>query len=145
MKKPANKGAILVALLLVFSTTLLAQKKSKRELTSFKITIQFKDDVVHLTSQEGCAWKELSFPLGKSETQVIDQFGLAYTERESTMNDKDLAHFQFSIHRSIKSVRFSGIEGTSWTNFKVSYSKNEYQMNLSQNGVRIDSSLVVAY
>ena len=135
MRKLFIKTAILIIFLISGSCILLAQNKTTQE-SSFKITIELKDDVIKLTGENGCAWKELTFQLKKNETQIIDQFGMVSKTRNATTQDKNLAIFQFSIRRTAQGISLKGSRGPSMNDFSLSTSMtNNSSIILDQNGI----------
>jgi hypothetical protein len=136
MRQQFIKTAILIVFLISGSDILFAQNKTTQELTSFKITIELKDNVIKLTSQEGCAWKELSLNLKKNEGQVIDQFGIVSKTINNKTQDKNLATFQFFIKRTAQGISIKGSKGPSMKEFSFSSSMtNNSCIILDQNGL----------
>ncbi len=145
MRKLFIKTVILILFLISVSDILSAQNKTTQE-SSFKITIALKDDVIKLTSENGCSWKELSFQLKRNETQIIDQFGMLSKTRNATTQDKNLAIFQFSIRRTAQGVSLKRLKGPSMKDFSLSTPMtNNSIIVLDQNGITTSSGLNVKF
>ncbi len=118
-----SKVILLFLLLAGISNGIISQTKETIKSDGFLILIETTNETIKLTSQKGCAWKELSFTLNVNEIKSIDQFGVTpmknvQKNKESTGDNN--GNFHFTIKRVGNGLSFEGLKGTTWK--KLSYS-----------------------
>lgn len=112
--------AISICIFIVVGTSqpTFSQGSATPPIASFLIMIETTADGFTLICKEGCAWKELSFPLNPYRPQFIDQWGMTSTEKHEKKHPQDasLANFLFTIKKvKDNGVSLEGKEGTAWT------------------------------
>jgi bla regulator protein BlaR1 len=138
---------IIVATGFIFSTKSVAQEPVKPvqqaisqtdstpELTKFLILVETTDDGIILTSEQGCAFKKLTFTLKDDNTQAVDQFGMSSLNRDKTVKNSNLANFLFTIKKTKEGLSFEGIEGTAWKKLSFSCPKGKCYQYIDQYGM----------
>jgi len=126
MKTRKTLPTIVVALLFIFATRLAAQEKMN-ELIDFKVIVEKTDDEIKLSSEEGCAWVDLSFSLNNYQPQAVDEYGMTALKNVSELKDENLSDFLFTITTTKDGIALKGIEGTAWTKLNFTLANNEKQ------------------
>ena len=117
---------------LSFSQTTVESKSSK-----FLILVETTSEGLKLSSQEGCAWKELAIALTNDNSQAIDQYGLTPLNRAKPTEDKNLANFLFIIKKTKKGISLEGKEGTAWLNLSFGCPKGKCYQYIDINGMTV--------
>lgn len=124
MKKTAFKTYMLTMLgisILIFSSFCISAKTCKEKAESeFLILVETTKDGIKLTSEKGCAWKELVVKVNSYVPRTIDQFGIVTSGSDSNIKDSTLSDFRFVIKKTNNGVVLDGISGTAWTNLSFS-------------------------
>jgi hypothetical protein len=119
---------MLMALFLTtWSIEVLAQEQEAAAVPQFKITIERTDNGLRLQSQQGSAWKELSFSLSDNQVQAVDEFGMAEPEESNAARDNSYADYLFTITKTKDGLLLTGMEGTVWTKLSFSLPANGKQ------------------
>lgn len=119
---------MLMALFLTtWSIEVLAQEQEAAAVPQFKITIERTDNGLRLQSQQGSAWKELSFNLSDNQVQAVDEFGMAEPEESNAARDNSYADYLFTITKTKDGLLLTGMEGTVWTKLSFSLPANGKQ------------------
>ena len=122
MKKIVFKTYMLTMLgfsILIFSSFCISAKTYK-EKAEFLILVETTKDGIKLTSEKGCAWKELIVKVNPYVPRTIDQFGMVSPGSDSKIKDSTLSDFRFIIKKTNNSVVLDGLLGTAWTNLSFS-------------------------
>ena len=133
LKKQFNY-VLAVFLALNICSKLMAQEKKAVDLKDFKIIIEHTEDGIKMQGVEGSAWIDLSFDLNNDRIQAVDEYGAIILEEASSVKDKNLADFLFTVTRTEDGLKLKGIEGTAWTDLSFSLGKNHKQA-IDQNGM----------
>ena len=125
MKKLQQKMVCRIALLVVLiaATTFptFSQTNSEVKSSKFLILVETTSDGLKLSSNEGCAWKELAFTLTTDNSQAIDQYGMtSLINRANPSEDKNLDNFLIIIKKTKNGISLEGKEGTAWVNLSFS-------------------------
>ena len=124
----------LVLAIFIFIGILLPGCNLKDNL-KFRILVETTENGIKLTSEEGCAFKELSFTLMEGQSQSIDQFGMNTEQRAEKNKDKNLADFLFSIIKTKEGISLFGIKGTSWKELSFSCPESGCKQLIDENGM----------
>lgn len=124
----------IAVLLMSKASGVMAQEKKAVDLKDFKIIIEHTEDGVKMQGIEGSAWIDLSFDLNNDRSQAVDEYGAIILEEASSVKDKNLADFLFTITRTEDGLKLKGIEGTAWTDLSFPLGKNHKQA-IDQNGM----------
>lgn len=124
--KRAFSMVIMAVLFLTVTPELMAQE-NKTELKDFKIIVEKTDDGIKMKSTEGSAWIDLSFSLNDYRPQAVDEYGMTELESVSGNKDDNIADFLFTITKTKNGIELKGIEGTVWTELKLSLAENKKQ------------------
>jgi len=127
--------ALSVVLVIVLSLNLYPQNDTGTDESEFLILVETTDDGIKLTSEEGCAWKNLSFTLKINEKQFVDQYGMTSLNRDKPVEDNSLANFLFSVVRTEDGLSFEGKEGTTWKKLSFSCQGGKCHQYIDQNGM----------
>jgi hypothetical protein len=137
MKK--QKSVLRITLFSIFMLGVASDLSAQNGLTTkeakFLIVVETTNNPVKLTCKEGCAWKELSFPLALNNLQPIDQNGMASMKSHKATEDSTLSSFYFTITKTKDGLSFKGLEGTAWKDLSFSCSKNKCHQPINQNGM----------
>jgi hypothetical protein len=88
------KFSLIITFIIGASNAVFSQVNFEAETSKFLILVETTVDGVKLTSQEGCAWKELTFTLNQDKRQAIDQFGMTFLNKEFWLRKRKM----FSVH-----------------------------------------------
>lgn len=108
---------------LFISVGLQAQSKLK----DFTIIIEKTKDGIHLQSNKGTAWTNLSFSLNNYHPQIIDEFGMVKYDETSKSKDSNYADFLFTISKVENEIILKGKQGTAWKDLSFTLVENEKQ------------------
>src|SRR6188768_1329736 len=98
------KLPLIIAFIIGASYAVFSQVNFETKTSKFLILVETSEDGVKLTSQEGCAWKELTFTLSQDKPQAIDQYGMTSLSKSKPTEDKNLANFLFIIKRTKEGI-----------------------------------------
>jgi len=132
-QKTIFRIALLIVLMIGASNALFSQTKAEAEFPKFLILIETTSEGLKLTSQEGCAWKELTFTLNQDKPQAIDQFGM--TSLNADIRTNDHSNFLFIIKKTKEGISLEGKRGTAWTNLKFSCQQGKCYQLIDFNGM----------
>lgn len=118
----------LLFILLITTTSLLAQDENNKTDNDFLISIEKSTDgEIKMKCEKGCAWIDLSYKNFK-ENQPIDEFGMTNLD-DLREDSEDLADFLFTIEKtSDREIKLKGIEGTNFMDisFTLRSDKKQY-------------------
>ena len=141
MKKVTFKTYMLTMLgllVLIFSSFSISAKTNKEKAESeFLILVETTKDGIKLTSEKGCAWKELIVKVSPYVPKTIDQFGMVPSGSDSKIKDSTLSDFRFIIKKTNNGVVLDGILGTAWTNLSFSCKSGNCAQYIDFSGMSI--------
>jgi hypothetical protein len=129
------KLSLIIAFIIGASYAVFSQVNFETKSSKFLILVETTGDGVKLTSQEGCAWKELTFTLNPDQPQAIDQYGMTSLNKSKPTEDKNLASFLFIIKRTKEGISLSGKGGTAWTKLSFDCTKGKCSQYVDFNGM----------
>ena len=100
----------------------------------FLLLFENTENGVKISSNEGCAFKELTLTLKEGEIQEIDQWGMRHSN-DKVCKDANLAKFRITVKKVENGLVLSGIEGTTWEKLYLNLPINGSQW-IDQNGMR---------
>ena len=125
--------------LVIFSIgTALAQDKEQKEISEFLIVVEAEKGSIKLTSNRGCAWKELTFTTKPDKPQAINQYGMTSLDEKNEDKDQKLADFLFTITVSNDGLVLKGFEGTVWTTLTGNCGSPSCKSTIDQNGITVN-------
>ena len=127
--------ALSITLMIGAFNEIFSQNEDVQKSPKFLILIETSNDLINLTFQEGCAWKELSFTLIKNKVQNIDQNGMVAEKREKLVKDNIQSYFLFSIEKTKNGLSFKGIKGTAWEKLNFDCPKTKCHQYIDQKGM----------
>ena len=131
------KNLIFVITIGLFCFSTQAQE-SRKEIDNFEIKIRTSNDKIILESNNGSAWKKLSFS-NSEQAQAIDEFGmteLVNGENKKQQFENGLANYAFTIKQENGKVILTGIEGTAWTELSYKCKKVHCVTTLNEMGMK---------
>ncbi|WP_226391058.1 hypothetical protein [Penaeicola halotolerans] len=126
----SNFGKLLTAsmvVVLVFISALVSFAQAPSDLKEFKILIEETDNGIKMISEEGTAWKELSFKFDKKKPHLIDAYGVTTLDEMPVREASVYADFQFTIVKEKDRIVLKSNEGTAWKELSFSFAKNGRQ------------------
>ena len=134
-QKAFFKFSLIIAFIIGASNLVFSHGKIGTKTSKFLILVETTEDGVKLTSQEGCAWKELTFTLNIEKPQAVDQFGMASLNQDKPTEDKSLANFLFTIKKTKDGISLDGKGGTAWTKLNFGCDKGKCYQYIDFNGM----------
>jgi hypothetical protein len=134
-QKEFFRFSLIIAFITGASNAVFSQVKFETESSKFLILFEATEDGVKLTSQEGCAWKVLTFTLNQDKPQAVDQYGMTSLNKDKPTEDKNLANFLFIVKKIKEGVSLEGKSGTAWTKLNFSCPKGKCSQYLDFYGM----------
>lgn len=94
-------------------------------LEGFKISVENRENTIHLKGIEGTAWAKLSFATAGEKQYAINQFGVMKLSEARTSKKSNLPSFLFAVIKTEEGVTLRGYEGTAWSSLSFDLAPNE--------------------
>ena len=137
MKNIVTEISVANVLLLVWIFTINqvnAQEQKKDPLkTKMSIFIKSESNIITLTCEKGCEWKEISIKSSDEDRRVI-QSGIKDILKKEPV---DLANseFVFTIERSNGEIKLGNLKGMRWKTLAIKCPENACTQTIDENGV----------
>jgi len=125
-----EKKLFILITVVFFCINVNAQTKDE---SKFLLLIKNTENGIKITSNKGCAFKELTFSLREGQIQEIDQCGMRNTNDE-IRKIENLASFRITIKKTKGVLYFEGIEGTTFSKLSFLCPVGKSQL-IDQNGM----------
>lgn len=112
----------------------VAQAQATTDLKSFKIKIENTKKGIKMQSLEGSAWVDLNFSTIKFRPQAINENGMTSLKEDTSHANTELADYLFTIKKTNKNIKLTGIKGTAWKELTFTLPLNSVQI-IDQQGM----------
>ena len=134
MSQKGLRIALLILLIVGMSNAVFSQARTEVS-PKFLILIETTSDGIKLTSEVGCAWKELTFTIDPDKPQGIDENGMAFFYNDKVTNNISTSAFYFIIKKTKEGISLEGRKGTSWTKLSFSCENGKCNQYIDTNGM----------
>lgn len=117
-------------ILLIFSFFSTLNISAQSDIAKFEFTVEYQKNEFKLKSHNGFNWNTLSFKATNLDKVYITKDGISIK-----LDDSEDSDIQFSIQKTKKGLKLTGIKGTIWKNLEFSCKWINCHQNIDQNGM----------